>query len=192
MRIVAALACALLIHVSSAAAQDATAERDPQLAPMDAHYARIAQAYVEEDAGMVLAYRTPDFYVETPSGDQLDYQATMQILLDLFEQSEDIEAWTEVQCASMVSDTEAEFVVIQHLGRTVDLADEPTRLQNATTQTETWRLTPEGWRFASVSNIVRARTWVDGAEGDGFTSPAAANTCTAAPAPAQGANAATE
>src|SRR5690606_8626020 len=180
MRIVAALACALMIHVSNAAAQEVG--NDPRLAPMDAHYARLAQAYVEEDAGMVLAYRTPDFYVETPSGDQLDYQSAMQLLIDMFAQSEDIEAWTEVQCASMVSDEEAEFVVIQHLGRTVDLADEPTRLQNATTQTETWRLTPDGWRLASISNIVRARTWIDGVEGDGYTSPAAANTCPAAPA----------
>lgn len=190
MRIVAALACAFLIQVSGAAAQD-TAARDPRLAPMDAHYARLAQAYAEEDPGMVLAYRTPDFYVQTPGGDRLDYQMTMQAVLDFFEQSSDVEAWTDIQCADMVGESEARFVVVQNLSRTIDLGGEPTRIQSATTQTEIWRLTPEGWRFAGISEILSSRNWTDGVEGQAFNSPAAATACPGA-APAANASAATD
>jgi hypothetical protein len=167
MRFLTALAAmALLATPLSALAQEADST-DPRLAPMDAHYDRISQAYAESDPGMVLAYRTTDFYVELQGGARIDYDNSMRILLEFFEQSESaIEARTEVQCARMLNDAEASFIVTQHTLRTMSYEGRSRRVQSAVTQTESWRLTPEGWRLASVSNIHGLRRWVDGREID--------------------------
>ncbi len=165
MRILAAMACALMIGVSGAAAQDAT--QDERLAPMNAHYQRLAQAYAENDTAMILAYRTPDFFVETPAGDRLDREVTTQILVDFFALSTPpVELGTVVQCARMNGDAEALFTVIQTITRSTDLGDGPHRVANTVMQTDTWRLTPEGWRLASTSDIHGTRRWVDGVEVD--------------------------
>jgi hypothetical protein len=165
MRILAAIACAMFVSVASASAQEAGP--DPRLAPMDAHYARIAQAYAENDPGMVLAYRTPDFYVELPGNVRIDYDNAQRILLDFFAVSTPpIEASTDVLCAYLTSETEAYFLVTQTNARTIDFEGEPRRVQTAVTQAETWRLTPDGWRLASISAMRDTRRWVDGAELD--------------------------
>lgn len=165
MRILAAMACAMLIGVSGAAAQDA--QPDERLAPMNVHYQRLAQAYAENDTAMILAYRTPDFFVETPTGAQLDRDVTTQILVDFFAQSTPpVELNTIVQCARMNGDAEALFTVVQTTTRNADLGDGSHRVASAVTQTDTWRLTPEGWRLASISDIHSARRWVDGVEVD--------------------------
>lgn len=165
MRLLAAMACALFIGVSGASAQDA--QPDERLAPMNAHYQRLAQAYAENDTAMILAYRTPDFFVETPTGDHLDREVTTQILVDFFTQSAPpIELSTTVQCARMNGDAEALFTVTQTTTRNAELGDGQHRVASAVTQTDTWRLTPEGWRLASTSGIHGARRWVDGTEVD--------------------------
>jgi len=173
MRFLAAMACALFIGVSGASAQDA--QQDGRLAPMNVHYQRLAQAYAENDTAMILAYRTPDFYVETPGGDRLDRDVTTQILVDFFTQSAPpVELSTIVQCARMNGDVEALFTVTQTTTRNADLGDGQHRVASAVTQTDTWRLTPEGWRLASISSIHGARRWVDGVEVDPLR-PYAAN-----------------
>lgn len=165
MRILAAMACALFIGVSGAAAQDA--QPDERLAPMNVHYQRLAQAYAENDTAMILAYRTPDFYVETPTGDRLDREVTTQILVDFFTQSQPpVELSTVVQCARMNGDAEALFTVVQTTTRSTDTGNGQHRVASAVTQTDTWRLTPEGWRLAATSDIHGARRWVDGVEVD--------------------------
>jgi hypothetical protein len=166
MRVLAALACALFFSISSAWAQQAPA-LDPRLAPVRTHYDRLAQAYAEADLPMVLAYRTPDFHVELPGGALLDYATTQQIVQDLFAANtgEAIIVRTDIQCARMRNEAEAEFVVVQNLEQTVAL-DQPRRVLSATRQTEVWRLTAEGWRLASISSIEPWRRWVDGVEVD--------------------------
>jgi hypothetical protein len=165
MRILAAIACAMFVSVASASAQEATTAPDPRLAPMEAHYARIAQAYADNDPGMVLAYRTPDFYVELPGNVRIDYENAQRILLDFFSSSTPpIEASTQVLCAYPISETEAYFLVTQTNARTIDFEGTPRHVQSAVTQVETWRLTPEGWRLASISGMRDTRRWVDGVE----------------------------
>lgn len=164
MRILAALAFAFVVQTTGATAQQFG---DPRLEPMAAHYARLSQAYAESDAAMILAYRTPDFYVETPSGDRIAADIASQILVDFFATNQPpIEQRTEVLCATMAGESEALFTVVQRIGRTADLNDEDHRLETAMTQTETWRLTADGWRLASVSNMHDPRRWVDGVEVD--------------------------
>jgi hypothetical protein len=159
------MACALFIGVSGASAQDA--QQDERLGPMSVHYQRLAQAYSENDTAMILAYRTPDFYVETPGGDRLDRDVTTQILVDFFTQNAPpIELGTVVACARMNGDAEALFTVVQTTTRNSDLGDGQHRVATAVTQTDTWRLTPEGWRLASISDIHGTRRWVDGVEVD--------------------------
>jgi hypothetical protein len=173
----AALACgALLLQTPSAFAQE-TAESDPRLAPMANHYARLSQAYGEEDAAMVVAYRTPDFYVELPGGVRLDYALATRALQDFFAQSgPPLEVNSDIQCASMASETEANFLIIQRIGRTVDFEGAPKRVDSTVTQNETWRRTEQGWRLAAVSGIRNPHRWVDGVEVDPFSvyDPAAA------------------
>lgn len=163
-----ALASALLALSPLADAQEAQEEpADPRLAPMSVHYARLSQAYAERDAGMVVAYRTPDFYVELPNGTRIDRDTATAALVDFFQQSTPpIEVRADVQCAQMRGETEAEFIVIQNIGRTMPFDGEPKRVISAITQTETWRLLPEGWRLASVSGMHDTRRWVDGVEID--------------------------
>jgi hypothetical protein len=164
MRIVAALMFAFLFQVSGAAAQSVD---DPRLQPMSAHYARLSQAYAESDAAMILAYRTPDFYVEIPGGNRIESDVASQILVDFFTANQPpIEQRTEILCASMAGESEAHFVVTQRMARTTSLNDEDHRLETTMTQTETWRLTADGWRLASVSNMHDPRRWVDGVEID--------------------------
>ncbi|MEJ0058400.1 MAG: hypothetical protein WDM79_01865 [Terricaulis sp.] len=63
---------------------------------------RLSQAYLEEDAAMVVAYRTPDFFVELPGGAQLDYALALSTLQDFFAQSgPPLEVNTDIQCARM-------------------------------------------------------------------------------------------
>ncbi len=166
MRFLAAIACAMFVSVASASAQEvAAAGPDPRLAPMETHYARIAQAYAANDPGMVLAYRTPDFYVELPGNIRIDAENAQRILLDFFSSSTPpIEAHTDVLCAYMTNESEAYFLVTQTNARTVDFEGTPRRVQSAVTQAETWRLTPEGWRLASISGMRDTRRWVDGVE----------------------------
>jgi hypothetical protein len=64
----------------------------------------------------------------------------------------------------MTSDVEAAFIVTQRTGRIASLEDEDRRVETEVTQTDTWRLTPEGWRLASVSAIYNQRRWVDSVE----------------------------
>jgi hypothetical protein len=164
MRILSALLVALFVQVSGAAAQTLN---DARLQPMSAHYTRLAQAYAENDAAMILAYRTPDFFVETPGGGRIENDVASQILVDFLAGSRPpIEQRTEVLCASMAGESEAIFTVVQHMTRNTDLNGADHRLQSAMTQTETWRLTAEGWRLASVSNMHNPRRWVDGVEID--------------------------
>lgn len=164
MRILSTLVVALLVQMSTAAAQSLD---DPRLQPMSAHYTRLSQAYAENDAAMILAYRTPDFFVETPGGGRIESDVASQILLDFFANSRPpIEQRTEILCASMAGESEALFTVVQHTTRNTDLNGADHRLESAITQTETWRLTAEGWRLASVSNMHDTRRWVDGAEID--------------------------
>lgn len=166
MRLLAAIAVALFVQVSSAAAQE-VAGPDPRLAPMTAHYARIARAYADNDPGMVLAYRTPDFYVELPGNVRIDYDNAQRILVDFFAQSTPpIEASTEVLCAYMTSETEAYFLVTQTNARTINFEGTPRHVRSAVTQAETWRLTDAGWRLASISGLRDARRWVDEREID--------------------------
>jgi hypothetical protein len=163
MRILAALACALLVQVTGASAQTII---DPRLEPMNAHYARLAQAYAENDAAMILAYRTPDFFVETPGG-RIESDVASQILVDFLATSQPpIQGRTEVLCATLASESQATFTVVQHLTRTTELNGASHQLATAITQNETWRLTADGWRLASVSNMHDARRWVDGVEVD--------------------------
>jgi hypothetical protein len=164
MRFLAALACAFLVQISGASAQTI---HDPRLQPMSAHYARLAQAYAENDAAMILAYRTPDFFVETPGGDRIESDVASQILVDFLAASQPpIQQRTDVLCATMAGESEATFTVVQHLTRTTTLEGATRQLGTAITQTETWRLTADGWRLASVSNMHDARRWVDGVEVD--------------------------
>jgi hypothetical protein len=164
MRILSTLVVALLVQVSGAAAQTLD---DPRLQPMSAHYARLSQAYAENDAAMILAYRTPDFFVETPGGGRIEADVASQILVDFLANSRPpIEQRTDVLCASMAGESEALFTVVQHTTRNTDLNGADHRLESAVTQTETWRLTAAGWRLASLSNMHDTRRWVDGAEID--------------------------
>lgn len=161
MRILAALVCLITIQVSNAAAQTL----DPRLQPMAAHYARLTQAYAENDAAMILAYRTPDFFVETPSGDRIDSSVASQILVDFLAQNQPpIEMRTDILCASLAGESEAILTVTQRLGRTTQIDGQSRRLESAMTQSETWRLTSDGWRLASVSNMREPRRWLDGVE----------------------------
>ena len=164
MRILSALVVALFVQVSGAAAQTFD---DARLLPMSAHYTRLAQAYAESDGAMILAYRTPDFFVETPGGGRIESDVASQILVDFLAGSRPpIEQRTEVLCASMAGESEAIFTVVQHMTRNTDLNGADHRLQSAITQTETWRLTGDGWRLASVANMHDTRRWVDGVEID--------------------------
>jgi hypothetical protein len=165
MRVLAAVACAFVVSVSAVSAQEATL--DPQLAPMRAHYNRLAQAYAEADLSMVAAYRTPDFYVELPGGARLDNATVLRIVQTLFTDNTDepLTASTDITCARMINENYAEFIVVQNLEQTVEL-DQPRRVRSATQQTETWRLTADGWRLASISDIHALHRWVDGVEVD--------------------------
>lgn len=164
MRFWTGLAAAAFVAFS-ASAWAQTNELDPQLAPMQAHYTRLSQAYAESDPAMIVAYRTDDFYVELPGGARIDRQTAQDVLVAFFQESQPpIEVTTTIQCAAMISDTEAMFIVNQRTGRTSELDDEYRRVENQVTQTDTWRLTENGWRLASVSDIHNPRRWVDGTE----------------------------
>lgn len=162
MRFLAALACAVIVQWTAASAQT---YGDSRLDPMASHYAGLTQAYANNDPAMILAYRTPDFYVETPSGDRIDTAAASQILVDFLAQNQPpIEMRTEILCARMAGESEAVFTVTQRLGRTITIDGQGRRLESAMTQFETWRLTSNGWRLASVTNMRDPRRWLDGTE----------------------------
>jgi hypothetical protein len=165
----AALVCAGLLLAPDARAQGIEIT-DPWLAPMNNHYARLSQAYGEKDAAMVVAYRTPDFYVELPGGGRLDYALATSALQDFFAQSgPPLEVHNDIQCARMQNETEAAFTVIQRIERTLEFDGAPKRVESTVTQDETWRLTEQGWRLAAISNIRSPHRWIDGVEVDPFS-----------------------
>jgi hypothetical protein len=164
MRFWTGLAAAAFVVISTSASAQ-TVELDPQLTPMQAHYARLSQAYAENDPAMIVAYRTEDFYVELPGGARIPRETAQEVLVAFFQESQPpIEVVTTIQCAALTSDTEARFIVTQRTGRTAELEDEYRQVQNQVTQTDTWRLTEAGWRLASVSDIHDQRRWIDGVE----------------------------
>lgn len=144
---------------------------DARLAPMlRTHYPRLSQAYAERDQPMVLAYRAQDFYVEAPGGVRLDYGQMAQSLTTFFSTSNGgpITVAYDVQCARMSGEAEAQFVVVQTISRTMPFDNQPHEVVSDVTQLETWRLLPEGWRLASISDIRDPHRWVNGAQIDPY------------------------
>jgi len=129
---------------------------------LEAQYAKIAQAYYDDDPEPVRALRTADFSVQLPNGDRQSSEQTEAYLKASFEQvKRTLQVSFDIGTIDVRGDT-ALAEIHQQWRREQDKAGQLRNVETEAHQREWWLNTPHGWRLFFIDNV-RPGVWkVDG------------------------------
>ena len=129
---------------------------------LEAQYAKIAQAQINEDIDAMRALRTPDFTVDLPNGQKWDLETALNYSRAGFQQVErNISISNTIESLDVHGDT-AVAVVHQRWSRMQMKGGKLRRVDTEAIQTETWVNTADGWKLKHIGNIKPGAWYVDG------------------------------
>ena len=134
----------------------------PVRAALDAEYAKMRQAYFDDDPEPVIATRAPDYSAMLPDGSRWTREDAIAYIRAGFDQVErTLELSFDIDSLTVQGDT-AIANIHQQWKRMQDKAGKLRKVETEAFQRESWRKTPEGWRCFLVDDVRRGVWKVDG------------------------------
>ena len=129
---------------------------------LEAMYAKIAQAQINEDIDALRATRTSDFSVDMPNGQKWDLETSLNYSRAGFQQVEsNISMSNTIESLDVQGDT-AVAVMHQRWSRMQMKAGQLRRVDTEAIQTETWVNSADGWKLKHIGDIKPGAWYVDG------------------------------
>jgi len=134
----------------------------PVRVALEAQYAKIAQAYYEDEPDSVRALRTADFSVQLPNGTRQSTEDSEAYLSASFDQVErTLQVSFDIGIIDVQGDT-AKAEIHQQWRREQRKAGQLRTVETEAHQREWWLNTPQGWRLFFIDDV-RPGVWkVDG------------------------------
>ena len=129
---------------------------------LEAQYAKVAEAQINEDIDAMRALRTPDFSVDLPNGQTWDLETSLNYSRAGFQQVESNIRISNTIESLDVHDDVAVAVVHQRWSRMQMKAGKVRRVDTEAIQTETWVNTKDGWKLKHIGDIKPGAWYVDG------------------------------
>lgn len=129
---------------------------------LEAQYARIAEAQINEDIDAMRALRTPDFSVDLPNGQKWDLETSLNYSRAGFRQVESNINLSNTILSLDVHGDVAVAVVHQQWSRMQLKAGKVRRVDTEAIQTETWVNTSDGWKLKHIGDVKPGAWYIDG------------------------------
>lgn len=134
----------------------------PVRVALEKQYAKMVQAYFDDDPEPILALRTPDFTAQPPDGPRWTSEDARAYIMASFEQVErTIELSFDIETIEVEGDT-AKADIHQQWKRMQRKAGQLRTVETEARQREWWLNTPEGWRLFFIDDVQRGVWKVDG------------------------------